>query len=117
MPRALAGRRTIDLAVDPAPDLLIEIDSTHSSIDKLSILAILAHLGVPEVWRYESGRLDLRLLEGDRYRASPRSRAFPALTAGALAALLPGSLDVGDIAWIRRARTWVRAQLHAPNAE
>ena len=48
------GKTEIDLHVDPPPDLVIEIDITASSLDKLSIFAT---LGVPEVWRYHDARL------------------------------------------------------------
>src|SRR5262249_36748647 len=46
----MAGRRRLDLRTDPPPDLAIETDVTHSSMDRLSIYAA---LGVPEVWRLE----------------------------------------------------------------
>jgi Uma2 family endonuclease len=111
---SMQGGRRVALDVDPPPDLVIEIDITHPSIDKLSIFA---HLGVPEVWRYESGRLDILLLEQDRYLPSSRSRAFPALTSEALTALLPSSFDMADVAWIRGARSWACAQIQASGAE
>ncbi len=44
----LAGKRRLDLRADPPPDLAIEIDVSHSSLDHL---AIYAALRVPEVWR------------------------------------------------------------------
>jgi Uma2 family endonuclease len=99
------GKDRIDLRVDPAPDLVVEIDITHPSIDKLSIYA---QIGVGEVWLYDGERFEMLLLEGGRYTASPQSGVFPALRPDALAALLPASMEVGDIAWIRRVRVWVR---------
>ena len=48
----LWGRDTIDLLVDPPPDLAIEVDISRSSLDRMGIYAA---LGVPEVWRYEDG--------------------------------------------------------------
>ena len=42
----------IDLSVDPPPDLVIEIDITSPSLDKLPIYA---QIGVPEIWRYMVG--------------------------------------------------------------
>ncbi len=41
--------RDVDLQNDPPPDLVIEIDITHTDIDKLNLYAC---LGVPEFWRY-----------------------------------------------------------------
>ena len=47
------------MTVDPPPDLVIEVDITRSSLDKLSIYAALR---VPEVWRYTDGEVEI----GDR---------------------------------------------------
>lgn len=99
------GKSRIDLRVDPAPDLVVEIDITHPSIDKLPLYA---QIGVPEVWRYDGARLEMLVLQADRYTVSPRSPLFPLAHADALAALKPGSMEMGDIAWSRRVRTWVQ---------
>jgi Uma2 family endonuclease len=45
---AVQGEKEIDLAVDPPPDLAIEVEVTTSALDKLRIYAALK---VPEVWR------------------------------------------------------------------
>ena len=46
----VAGR-PIDLAVDPPPDLVVEVDINHTDIDKN---ALYAAMGVPEFWRFDS---------------------------------------------------------------
>ena len=48
------GKKRIDLAADPPPDLVIEIDITSPSLNKFPVLA---HVGVPEVWRFDGERL------------------------------------------------------------
>ena len=53
----MRGRDHIDLRVDPPPDLVLEIDIFHSSLDRMGIYGI---LGVPEVWRYSKKRLVFR---------------------------------------------------------
>src|SRR5690349_10860660 len=50
----MRGRARVDLAIDPPPDLVIEIEHSRSSINKLSIYA---QIGVPEVWRHTGERL------------------------------------------------------------
>src|SRR5687768_3630827 len=73
----MAGRDNLDLRVDPPPDLAIEIDVTHGSLDRL---AIYAALGVLEVWRLAGGILTFHVLGDDgRYHAAERSRSFPFL--------------------------------------
>jgi Uma2 family endonuclease len=45
----IKGVTKLDLATQPPPDLVVEIDITHPSLDKFPIYA---QVGVPEVWRY-----------------------------------------------------------------
>jgi Uma2 family endonuclease len=76
----------IDLRRDPSPDLVIEIDVTQSSLDRLSINAA---LGVPEVWRFDGQNLQVHLLGPDgRYTEGAPSRAFPFLPMADLARFL-----------------------------
>jgi Uma2 family endonuclease len=60
---AVRGKREIDLARDPPPDLAIEIEISRSVLDRLSILAALM---VPEVWRFDGERLRVLLLKKGR---------------------------------------------------
>ena len=48
------GKKQIDLAQDPPPDLIIEIDITSPSLNKFPIFAA---LGIPEVWRHDGARV------------------------------------------------------------
>ncbi len=41
--------REVDLDQDPPPDLVVEVDITHTDIDKNRLYA---QLGVPELWRF-----------------------------------------------------------------
>lgn len=75
----IAPNRPLDLAVDPPPDLVIEVDITRSSLDKLPIHAA---LGIPEVWRYTAGEVEIRCLTGDGYIMSGISRVLPGIAAG-----------------------------------
>jgi Uma2 family endonuclease len=74
----IAPNRPLDLAVDPPPDLVIEVDITRSSLDKLPIYAA---LGIPEVWRYPAGEVETRCLTGDGYIMSGISRVLPGIAA------------------------------------
>lgn len=100
------GQDRIDLHRDPPPDLVVEIDITHPSLDKLPIYA---QIGVPEIWRYDGDAMHILCLDGANYTAMERSRAFGMVTAQALTVLLPASKGSGDIAWLQRARAWVAA--------
>lgn len=76
------GKSQIDPAIDPPPDLVIEVDITSPSLAKLPIFA---RLGVPEVWRSDGERVEILILSdtgepGDDYASAEASAAFPILT-------------------------------------
>ncbi len=68
----IRGKDRIDLNVDPAPDLAIEIDITYRShFDNYE------KLGVPELWRFDGEDLMILLLENGCYQESEKSLQFP----------------------------------------
>lgn len=104
----VSGKDDLTFPEDPPPDLMVEIDITTSSLDKLPICAA---LGVPEHWRYDGNGLEIRILKGNDYEISEESAAFPGLP---LAEVLPEYIRAGNrdlIAMTRDFRKWVRAQL------
>ena len=104
---AVRGKAKIDLAQDPPPDLLIEIDITSGSLDKFSIYR---QVGVPEIWRYDGHRLTVHQLAGDAYRESETSRVFRGVEAADLARLLQESLSRPSTEWLRSLQAWADAQ-------
>lgn len=72
--QVMRGKRRVDLAIDPPPDLAIEIDVTS----KTQFKAYEA-LPVPELWRYENNQLQVNVLQEGIYVASPSSLIFPEL--------------------------------------
>jgi Uma2 family endonuclease len=106
----MQGKRRLDLRTDPPPDLAIEVDVTHSSLDRL---AIYAALGVPEVWHLDGDNLVFHVLGTTSYSAAPASRAFPLATPADLVSFLQQARQSGDqIPVLRDFRNWVR-QKHA----
>jgi Uma2 family endonuclease len=106
------GKAEIDLRHDPPPDLALEIDITHSSLDRL---AIYARLGFPEVWRLEGRALVCHLLGSDgRFTTSLTSRAFPGLAVADFTGFLTLRGRVDENALVRQFRAWVRQRF--PNS-
>jgi Uma2 family endonuclease len=101
----IGGKSTIDLTVDPPPDLVIEVDVTSGSLDKFPIYA---QVGVPEVWRYDGQRLRIYILRAERYVESETSLALPLLTSTRLSEALAQSKTLKRTALLRSFRTWVR---------
>ena len=93
---AVRGHTTIDLATDPPPDLLIEIDITHPSLDKLPIYAV---IGVPEVWRYDGQQMVIYRLEDGTYRVVDTSVVLPGVTTQELARFVLLSTTMPRHAW------------------
>jgi Uma2 family endonuclease len=73
----MRGKKRIDLRVDPAPELVIEIDISHGSLDKLSIFA---QFGISEIWRYDGANIHIYHLVDEAYEEHSQSRIFPKLT-------------------------------------
>lgn len=98
--------------MDPPPDLVLEVDITHPSLDKLSIFAV---VGVSEVWRYDGERIQMLVLAGDSYVECTQSLAFPALQSAHLAELLVASQQMPRTTWLRHVRAWARTQAGGSN--
>jgi Uma2 family endonuclease len=103
----MRGKRELDLTVDPPPDLAIEVDISRSSIDKLSIYA---DLGVPELWFYDGESLVVRILQNGVYVERDGSDAFPFLELKEILRFMERFEQMGETAWIRSFREWVRSQ-------
>ncbi|MCV3213606.1 Uma2 family endonuclease [Plectonema radiosum NIES-515] len=69
---AIRGKDRLDLTIDPPPDLALEIDVTSRTHPN-----IYEALGVPELWCFEKGKLQINLLQDGKYIESSSSRIFP----------------------------------------
>jgi Uma2 family endonuclease len=72
--QSLVAGRKVDLATDPPPDLVVEVDITHTDINKP---ALYASMGVPEFWRYDGRQWQIYQLQGNEYLEVPNSPTFP----------------------------------------
>lgn len=71
---AVRGKDRLDLTVDPAPDLALEIDvtsRTHTDIYEA--------LQVPELWRFDQRQLQINILQQGKYIEVENSPNFPNL--------------------------------------
>lgn len=87
----MRGRDEVNLDFDPPPDLTIEIDVKHSSLNRMSIFAA---IGIPEVWRYDGAKLIIYLLKNKEYKFSETSLAIPLAESRRLSELI----EAGKIA-------------------
>ena len=102
------GKKELELKIDPPPDLVIEIDITSSSLDKLGIMA---QLRVPEVWHYSKKAWRILKLERKGYQEKLESGALAGLTSEAINRLLEESRTLEPLAWMRRVRELIRTSV------
>jgi Uma2 family endonuclease len=68
----VAGRN-VDLATDPPPDLVVEVDISHPDIDKNQLYAA---MGVPQLWRYNGQEWRIYQLQATNYSEVEHSPTF-----------------------------------------
>jgi Uma2 family endonuclease len=106
---AMRQKQNLDLTQDPPPDLVIEVDYTNASVDRLSIYLALS---VPEVWRDDEPVMQVYKLQEGVYVPCDVSPSFANLPLGMeIPRFLAESLKIGEIAMIRSFRAWVRQQI------
>ncbi|MEL7035424.1 MAG: Uma2 family endonuclease [Cyanobacteria bacterium J06592_8] len=102
------GKDRLDLTIDPPPDLALEIDVTSRTHPN-----IYSALGVPELWRFEKGKLYINILEEGKYTRSEFSPHFPNLP---LTEIIPEYLQrvkrEGRNKTMKAFRTWIREQIN-----
>jgi Uma2 family endonuclease len=106
----IRGQREVDLAADPPPDVVLEMEMSRSALNKLPLFA---SMGIPEIWRCDGQRVTILICEGDDYREAPRSLALPVLAAEVLTHFLTLSRTELSPVWFRAVSAWAQAQADA----
>ncbi len=103
----LVAGRNVDLQNDPPPDLVVEIDITHTDIDKLQLYAT---LGVSEFWRYNGRLWRIYQLQSGQYQEVESSPTFPFIAKENLYEFL-NQAQQDEVEAEQMFRTWVRQQV------
>lgn len=106
----VAGRK-VDLATDPPPDLVVEIDITHSDINKP---ALYASMGVPEFWRYDGQEWRIYQLQDHKYIETSGSNTFPLASKAKLYEFL-AIAQVDEVQAELDLRNWVKSVIGSQN--
>lgn len=99
--------KIVNLAIDPPPDLVLEVDITHTDINKNQLYQ---EMKVPEFWRYNGKVLTIYLLNENQYQESETSPTFPLLTKAKVYEFLAQCNTQGETQTKRSFRTWLREQ-------
>jgi Uma2 family endonuclease len=103
---ALVANREINLNVDPAPDLVVEVDITNTDLNKNSLYA---SMGVPEFWRFNGREWKILQLTDGVYVECDRSPTFPLIEKNDLYQFLERAL-LDEVSAEIDFRQWVRQQ-------
>jgi len=101
-------KEKIDLAFDPPPDLVLEVEYSRPKIDKLKLYAA---MGIPEFWRYNGTTLKIYILTNGEYSETQVSPTFPAIQITEIPRFIVESNKIGQISATRAFRNWVKSQL------
>ena len=102
--QAVRTKETIDLNIDPPPDLVLEVEYSSPAIDKLDLYAA---LGIPELWRYDGQSLRLYQLQQGQYRETQTSLVFPSIPLTELPRFLQTAKQMGELVMIKQFRAWI----------
>ncbi|MBV8885252.1 MAG: Uma2 family endonuclease [Chroococcidiopsidaceae cyanobacterium CP_BM_RX_35] len=105
---AVRGKKRLDITVDPAPDLVVEIDVTSSSRSRLQVYA---DLGVAEVWIYNGESLAIQQWQNGSYVTSQTSQFFLNLPILEIASFLQQAATMDYLELVKAFRKWVRSQI------
>lgn len=102
----IGNRLDLDFAVDPPPDVVVEIDIHHDSTDNYPIYAA---LGVPEIWRYDGLEATILHLRENDYVEDEASDALPMITSAILTEYLKRMRENGEFAAINAFDEWLQS--------
>jgi Uma2 family endonuclease len=102
---AIRGILDIDLDIHPPPDLALEVDITHSSLDRLGIYE---SLRIPELWRLEHGKIHVYILNAqNRYTEVAQGLAFPGVPIAEIVRFMEVRVNEDDTAAYDAVQSWV----------
>jgi Uma2 family endonuclease len=102
----LVKGRNVDFSHDPPPDLVVEVDITHSDIAKNQFYA---SLGVPEFWRFNGKVWRVYQLQEGVYVEVEVSPTFPQMPKLRLYAFLEQAKE-DEIEAVKSLRAWWQQQ-------
>ncbi|MDZ8066513.1 MAG: Uma2 family endonuclease [Nostoc sp. DedQUE08] len=103
-------KENIDIAIDPPPDLVLEVEYSRSAIDKLRLYAAME---VPEFWRYNGSVLRVYTLADGQYSEVETSPTFAPVSVKEIPRFIQEAKKNGEIDTTRAFRAWVQQKISA----
>lgn len=102
------GKDRIDLAIDPPPDLVLEVEYSKPKVDKFEIYST---IGVPEFWRFNGNILQVYVLKNGKYSEELASPTFGVIPVKEITRFIQQTKTDGQLATIRSFRKWVQKRV------
>jgi len=99
--------RNVNFAEDPPPDIVVEVDITHTDINKNCFYA---SIGVPEFWRFNGQVLRIYQLQNQAYVEVENSPTFPNVPESKLYEFLE-VCRTSEVQASKSLRTWIQKEL------
>ncbi|MDF5719299.1 MAG: Uma2 family endonuclease [Rhizonema sp. PD37] len=99
-------KENINLATDPPPDLVLEVEYSRPAVNKLTLYA---SMGIPEFWRYNGSVLRVYCLSSNQYSEVASSPTFARIPVKEIPQFIQATRKNGEIATTRTFRTWVKS--------
>ncbi|BAZ05895.1 Uma2 family endonuclease [Calothrix sp. NIES-3974] len=104
----IRGKDNIDLAFDPPPDIVLEVEYSKPKINKFILYAA---MGIGEFWRYNGTTFRIYILQKGQYTETENSPTFPGIAIKEIPRFIQESRNIGQLAAKHVFRDWVRQQL------
>ncbi len=101
-------KENIDLATDPPPDLVLEVEYSRPKVDKLKLYAA---MGIPEFWRYNGTVLRFYVLSFGEYSEVQLSPTFAPVPVKEIPRFIRESRTNGEMSTTRAFRNWVKREI------
>ncbi|KAF3887581.1 MULTISPECIES: Uma2 family endonuclease [Nostocales] len=103
-------KENIDLATDPPPDLVLEVEYSRPKIDKLKLYAA---MGIPEFWGYNGNVLRFYVLSSGDYSEVELSPTFAPVPVNEIPRFIRETRTNGEMSTTRAFRNWVKQAISA----
>ncbi|MGJ5674169.1 MAG: Uma2 family endonuclease [Nostochopsis sp.] len=98
------NKENIDLAIDPPPDLVLEVEYSRPKVDKSEIYTA---IGVPEFWRFNGSVLRIYVLSDGQYSEVQFSPTFGSIPVREIPRFIQQARKDGENSTTRVFRTWI----------
>lgn len=102
------NKENIDLAIDPPPDLVLEVEYSKPKVNKFNIYST---IGVPEFWRFNGSILQVYVLRDGKYSEVEFSPTFGSIPIKEIPNFIQRTKKDGEITTIRDFRNWVQKRV------